>query len=312
MISIPQNPLWRAAAYVPSLLFRAAAAGRAAAYRRGHLETVRLPVPVLCVGNITVGGTGKTPAVIWLAEFLKKKGRRPAVITRGYGGSGDEPGLISARLPDVPVIADPDRARAGRRAVETGADCLIMDDGFQHFRLHRDLDLVCVDAMRPFADDACLPAGTLREPVAGLTRAGVIFLTKVDFIPDERRRDWAVFFATVAPGVPVVPVSYGLGGDFRGKRVLALSGLARPESFEEALRRQGADVAALRYADHHVFTPAERAEASKRAEAEGRTVVVTEKDRRRLPDDFACKTARLEWIPEERPEWVRRIESAIS
>jgi tetraacyldisaccharide 4'-kinase len=187
-----------------------------------------------------------------------------------------------------------------------------MDDGFQHFRLYRDLDLVCADAMRPLWDEACLPAGTLREPVEGLRRAGVVFLTKSNFISEERLRRWRAFLAAAAPGVPVVPVRYELAGGFRGRRVLALSGLARPESFEEGLRRAGADVASLRCPDHHVFTASEREEALRRARAEERSVVVTEKDRARLPADFPCETVRLEWVPEESPEWLEKIESAIS
>jgi tetraacyldisaccharide 4'-kinase len=330
---------WRAAFWAPSLLYRAAVAGRRRAYASGLLETVRLPVPVYCVGNLTTGGSGKTPGVIWLAERLKSLGRRPGVVSRGYGASGggavrvvsdgrgavldaseagDEPSLIARRLPGVPVVTGADRAAAARAAwEELGCDALVLDDGFQHHRLHRDVDLVCVDALADYGlfsrGGPLLPAGRLREPVSGLARAGVLFLTKSNLAGPESVGLWRDLLAEIAPGVPVAPVRYELSfdpaipGGLAGRRVLAVSGLARPESFERLLASAGADVTPCRFPDHHPFTAADRADVRARAEREGREVIVTEKDRQRLPEDFPCRAARLSWIPEEDPAWTKLL-----
>lgn len=361
--------IWKAAFWPASLMYGAAVRARAAAYRKGFLETVRLPAPVICVGNLTVGGSGKTPGVIWVVEHLLKMGRRPAVITRGYGGkaggarvvsdgkgcvlpveeAGDEPFLLARRLPEVPVVAGADRATAGRKALEDfGVDVLVMDDGYQHLRLFRNLDLLCVDASEALAffgregarpgGGWLLPSGRLREPLSALWRAGVLFLTRAELLSPEvlaalRRRAEACLL-----DVPVVPVWGGLSfrdrpsgeardeAALRGKKALAVSGLARPLSFEEALRRRGMDVTPMRFPDHHFFTAAEREAVLSRARALGAEVVVTEKDAVRLPDDFPCLVARLDWFPGDAPvrekgdttplprtvPWTERIASAIS
>lgn len=355
---------WKLFFWPASLLYGAAMRARAAAYRKGMLETVRLPVPVLCVGNLTVGGSGKTPGVIWVVEYLLKKGRRPAVVTRGYGaraaggvrvvsdgkgsilpveGAGDEPFLLAQRLPAVPVVAGADRAAAGRMAVENfGADVLVMDDGFQHLRLFRNLNLLCVDAKEvgPLfrrGGAALLPAGRLREPMSSLWRADMVFLTRADLLPPERlaaaRKRMeeclldvpvvtvhnAIVFREHATGKPVAEEA------LKGKRVLAVSGLARPESFEDSLRKRGMKVSVRRFPDHHFFTPADREDVLARARAEDAEILVTEKDAVRLPPGFPCLVARLDWapvdsqvrekgdttpLPRTQP-WTQRIDSAI-
>lgn len=342
------GPLWQTVFWAPSRLYGAATALRTAAYERGWRETVRLPAPVFCLGNLTVGGSGKTPGVVWLVQYLQKRGRRPAVITRGYGRrgkdlrtvsdggrvlldvrqAGDEPLVLAARLPGVPVLAGADRAVAGRRALEDhGADCLVMDDGYQHLRLHRDLNLLCFDVFQDAAllegPARLLPAGRLREPLAALGRAGVVFLTKADLAPETRLSALRRALTERAAGVPAAAVRYRLSFQdspsgaavpseaLRGSRVLALTGLARPAAFEESLRRLGADVASQRHPDHHFFTPEELDAARRRAAREERVVVVTEKDKIRLPADFACRVAALDWEPEE-GDWIRRIDSVIA
>jgi tetraacyldisaccharide 4'-kinase len=356
---------WKVFFWPASLLYGGAVQLRNRAYRGGYLETVRLPVPVFCVGNLTVGGAGKTPGVLWLAEYLLKKGRRPAVVTRGYGvrgaapvrvvsdgqgqvlpadQAGDEPWLLAKRLPTVPILAGPDRAAAGRRAVEEfGADCLVMDDGFQHLKLFRNANLLCLDALESAAffrpGGACLlPAGRLREPLSGLWRADVVFLTKADLLSREALADLRTKVEACLLDVPVVPVYYALTfydhvtgepreeATLRGRPVLALSGLARPSAFEASLRRHGMEVAPLRFPDHHFFTAAEREAALARADREDRLVLVTEKDAARLPAGFPCVVARLEWSPQDAvaPEkgdvtpqprhvpWTQRLDSVIS
>src|SRR5690606_22578410 len=152
-----------------SLAYSLGTALRAAAYDRGLLRVERLDVPVVSVGNLTVGGTGKTPLVAWLVERARRAGRRPGVLARGYGRPegatlNDEGELLAARFADLPQVQDPDRVAGGRRLCATPAvDLVILDDGFQHRRLYRDLDLVCVDAKEPFAGGLQLPAGDLRE-----------------------------------------------------------------------------------------------------------------------------------------------------
>jgi tetraacyldisaccharide 4'-kinase len=227
-----------------------------------------------------------------------------------------------------PVGAD--RARSGQVAIEEfSADCLVLDDGYQHLRLHRDLNLLCLDAVREapaFLDriERLLPAGRLREPLAAMKRAGVIFLTKYNFADpetaDRLRRD----VERRLPGTPVVPVRYELAivdplagnsvVDVSGQSVVALSGLASPWTFEEGLRRKGAQVAPLRFPDHHFFSERDRREALDRAAACGARVIVTEKDYQRLPKDFPCWVARLEWIPEQEKDraWTEKIDSVIS
>lgn len=366
-LSLPDKPgwAWKAGLWPASLLYGAAVRLRGLAYRRGWLETVRLPVPVLCLGNVTVGGSGKTPGVLWTVEYLLAKGRRPAVITRGYGApagtgvrvvsdgkgsvlpveeAGDEPFLLARRLPTVPVVAGADRAAAGRRAIEDlGADVLVMDDGYQHSRLFRDLNLLCLDASEALSffktgGAFLLPSGRLREPLSALWRAGVIFLTRAEMTGPESLSQIRKRLEALLLDVPVVGVAGRLSyrdhpsgraveeSELRGRPVLAVSGLARPESYEAALRRAGMDVSVRRFPDHHFFTAAEREELLSAARAQGRGVVVTEKDAVRLPADFPCLVARLDWVPEaaQVPEkgdttpiprtvpWTQRIDSVIS
>jgi tetraacyldisaccharide 4'-kinase len=349
---------WRAFFGPPSALYGAAVRRRDSAYLKGTLETVRYPVPVFCVGNLTTGGAGKTPGVSWLINDLLSKGRRPAILTRGYGRrdessllivsdgknilakaleAGDEPLLLARRFATVPVVAHSDRAAAARQAIERfSADCLVMDDGFQHHRLHRDMNLVCVDATDPgalglsssgekMAGSFLLPSGRMREPLSGLERAHIIFLTKANFCGTDQLQDFKNALAGHAPGVPLVPVDYRLSFwdsqarmDFpetklKGISVLALSGLARPQSFEEALGRLGARVVPCRFPDHHFFTDQELASVTRRASQDGALIVVTEKDYQRLPGSFPGVVARLDWVPDEADQaWRQKINSAIS
>jgi tetraacyldisaccharide 4'-kinase len=159
-------------------------------YTNGWLKAYKVGAPVLCVGNLTTGGTGKTPLVVWLCRYLGDKQLRCAILTRGYktrpGEISDEPALLSARCPGAAVVVNPDRVAGAAKAIrDHRAQVLVMDDGFQHRRLARDLDIIALDATQPFGYGRLLPAGLLREPVAGLRRAHAVVLTRCDQAPAE-------------------------------------------------------------------------------------------------------------------------------
>ena len=288
---------------------------RNALFDRRLRRIERLPVPVVSVGNVTVGGTGKTPLVMWLVETLRQLARRPGVLARGYGRAtgaalNDEGAMLAARYPGLLQVQDPDRVRGGRRLVELGADVVVLDDGFQHRRLHRGCDLVCVDALAPFQGALLLPAGDLREPVVGLGRADAVVLTRADGLSEAGRetaverlrracgRDLPVFAARHAPRDLVMhPGGESFDVDaLRGRRVGLLSAIGRPEAFEATVAALGADVAwSVRCRDHHRFGEDELREVADRARRDGVTLVVTEKDEPKLA---SCAL----------PRWVLRVD----
>ncbi len=264
--------------------YGALAGWRRRLYQSGRWASQRLPVPVVVVGNLTVGGTGKTPLVIWLSGWLRERGYRPGVLARGYGGRGTRwpvavgPGADPAQVGDeavllaqrcgCPVMAGPDRVASGRRLIDAhGCDLLLCDDGLQHHRLRRDLEIALVDGQRRYGNGRCLPAGPLREP---LERLATLDLTIVNG-PS----------AGDAYGMDLVPEEVvGLDqpsqvrrlGDFAGRTVLAVAGIGNPQRFFRMLEGQGIRVIPRPYPDHHPF----RAE-DVRAWT-GRTVLMTEKD----------------------------------
>ena len=295
--------------------YRGAVAVRSAAYRRGWRRRARLDVPVISVGNLSFGGTGKTPTVIALARELARIGRRPAVLTRGYKrledeqqvvigpdprqGAvevGDEPLEMARRLPGVPVVVDADRVRGGVEAVRLGADVVLLDDGFQHLRLERDLDLVLIDAGDPWGGDRLPPLGRLREPLKALDRADAVVITKVPtewrpVVADiERRLDrfapaLQVFVSRLRPSRVHVP---GEGWKkpevLDGKRVFAFAALGRPEGFATTLREAGAEVAGKKwFPDHHAYREQDLRQAIDRATAVSAVPVTTAKDAVKLP-----------------------------
>lgn len=267
--------------------YRAAVAWRNRRYDAGRAAVARLPAPVVSVGNLTAGGTGKTPAVLAVCRLLAARGRRPAVLSRGYrgvDGANDEAQLLDG----FPVVCDPDRAAGGRRALAAGADCLVLDDGFQHRRLHRDCDLVLIDATRP--GGACLPLGWLREPWSGLRRARLAWISRADLAAPA---DLAALVARLdAAGVPWIRDRHqdgGLtplaGGEPRpsaalaGRRVVLASGIGNPHGFEAAAHRHGWSVAAsLRFPDHHRYDRGDAALLARYADRLRAELVVTAKD----------------------------------
>ena len=244
---------------------------RNTAYDRGWLRVRRAPVPVVSVGNLTVGGTGKTPCVEYVARYYRNLGRRVAILSRGYGAAGganDEALLLEENLPDVPHLQGPDRAALAVTAVEElDSEVLVLDDGFQHRRLARDLDLVLIDATIPFGYGHLLPRGLLREPVSGLRRARVAVLSRCDQVDAAERGHLRQRLARIAPAVPLVEARHRplelVNSDravepverLRGRSVAAFCGLGNPDAFRRTLTDLGAVVAAFRtWPDHHAYT----------------------------------------------------------
>lgn len=264
---------------------------------------VQVGVPVVCVGNLTAGGAGKTPTVVVLLDRLAAKGIAVQVVTRGHGGSlpgpvlvdprrhgagdvGDEPLLLAAF---APVWVGRDRVAAARAAAAAGAEAIVMDDGFQNPALVKDLSIVVVDAGFGFGNGRVIPAGPLREPVAdGLARAGLVLLIGP---PEDRRRVLAAW-----PDLGRRPIVEGAlaplatGMDWTGLRALAFAGIGRPEKFYATLRAAGAEVVATRsFADHEPFSPRLLARLDAEARHLGAQLVTTEKDAARLPPAFRAR-----------------------
>lgn len=276
--------------------------GRHTAARMDRPGT-RAPCPVLCVGNFTLGGAGKTPTALAVADLLRGLGAAPAFLTRGYGGSlagpvrvdpdrheasetGDEP-LLLAR--SAPTILARDRPAGARLAVEGGADIVIMDDGLQNPSLIKDLSLAVVDGASGIGNGLPFPAGPLRVPLARQWRHvhGVVLIG--DGAPGERVAAEAVRQALPVHRGRLVP-----GGDLAGRRVLAFAGIGRPEKFFATLRETGADIAGIRaFPDHHVYRRGDLSDLAAEAKRLGAVLVTTQKDRVRLPAAFATEVAVL-------------------
>lgn len=280
---------------------------RALAYKLGLLPSYRMPVPVISVGNITLGGTGKTPMVAWLAEYFIRRGKRVAVISRGYRGSaegrvvivsdgktirvspeesGDEPYLLARKIPGLMVIIGADRRAAAQTAIkELQPDLFILDDAFQHLRMKRDLNILLLDATRPLRNGATLPAGFLREASSAAARADLVVYTRAkegDPTPDA------------VPGKPSCRTRHKLGGliPLSGgeskaldsvpstARVMAFSGIADPSSFFDGLEAAGMRlITTLAFPDHTPYGEEELAAILRLRDASRSTVLLTtEKD----------------------------------
>ena len=319
------RPSWPAAAALSAAegLFRAGAALRGALYDAGLVSAERAGAPVLSIGNLVVGGSGKTPATLALAERLLRRGRRVAVLSRGYAArsrgarvvsdgervllgadeAGDEPLLLARRLSGVAVLCGPRRAELARRAVEElQADALVLDDGFQHRSLRRDLDVVVVDAAAPEGNGRLLPRGPNREPWSALGRAHLAWISRSDQVSTATLAALRARLAS-ATGRPPVLARYAVRevldgllarsfgpGALGGRRVVLLCALARPEGFRRTLADLGAEVVLERvFRDHHRFTEGELEETLRAAEAAGcDAVATTEKDAVRLPTSVAA------------------------
>ncbi len=276
----------------------------------------KISCPVISVGNITLGGTGKTPTVIQIAELLLRNKRAPVVVSRGYGrkdeaeiivvsdgrsvlvdtrSGGDEPVLIASKAPGIPVVVGQNRYQAALIALQRfSPDVVVLDDGFQHIRLRRDLDIVLLDAENPFGNGKLFPAGILREPLCSLKRAHAVLITKIDGTGDVsalkdtiRRHTHARIFTSQQ--VPVDLLDYCSNeikplSALRGSRIIALSGIARPDSFTQLLTSLGADIVdTCTYPDHFEYHRSDlEAVFRKAADAKTSMIVTTEKDAVRL------------------------------
>jgi tetraacyldisaccharide 4'-kinase len=255
--------------------YRWVVARRNARFDRDPRAAAKVPALVVSVGNLSVGGTGKTPFVAWLAEWFIERQRAVTIISRGYGSrdgkQNDEAQELAARLPGVPHLQNPDRVAAARQALaeQVGA-VLILDDAFQHRRIARDLDIVLLDALEPFGCGHLLPRGLLREPVENLARAQVIGLTRSDAVSGERRREIEAIARKHAPRAvwlelehrPQALVSAGgkslTFSEFQEKRVAAFCGIGNPAGFRHTLAGCGLTaVEMLEFPDHCAYGAAE-------------------------------------------------------
>lgn len=279
-------------------LYRLAVRRRAVAFATGRRAVWQAPVPVIVVGNITLGGTGKSPLVAWLARFLAERGWSPGILSRGYGGRsdrypllldadtpvtacGDEPRMLADQT-GMPVVVDPDRARGARRLLATGCDILIGDDGLQHLALGRDLELVVVDGRRGFGNGRCLPAGPLREPLTRLDGVDAVVINgEPAFVPPAGAHGMALMpsaWRRLNDGRRVPPTPPPFAGP-----VHALAGIGHPARFFATLEALGVEPIPHAFADHHRFTAADL------VFADHRPLVMTAKDavkcRGLAPDD---------------------------
>jgi len=288
--------LWYGARIYPVLLqplawiFQAAVAVRRAGYRRGWLRSVRCPLPVIIVGNVTVGGSGKTPLVIWLVRYLEAAGMRPGIVSRGYGGRaghqpvlvdpdsraeavGDEP-LLLARRTGVPVCVAIDRVAAvGHLWRETDVTVVVADDGLQHYRLRRDLEFIVIDGQRGFGNGRMLPAGPLREPVSRLAEADLVFSNGPADEISAHVFTLAPLKARALSGVR----ERGLEA-FRGQRVWAVAGIGNPDRFHSLLANAGIGVEPVTVADHGM------ADLDRLVARHAWPILMTEKDAVKYPD----------------------------
>jgi tetraacyldisaccharide 4'-kinase len=279
-----------------------------------RLRTIhRVDVPVISIGNLSMGGTGKTPCVELVATMLQERGLRPAILSRGYGaahGPNDEALVLEENLPDVPHLQGLDRVSLARTAVEElEPDCLILDDGFQHRRLHRDLDIVLLDATRPLAKQWLFPSGILREPASSLKRAQMLVLTRCDQAQDvDSQVNW------LQRRFPSKPVATSIHAprhwqntlenqpiqSFNRQPAAAFCGLGHPRAFENTLNTIGVKPQSFRvFPDHHNYT---------RDDVDSLARLANE-----LPPDGVMLTTQKDWVKLRvdtlggRPLWALRI-----
>ena len=284
----------------------------------------RLTVPVVSIGNLTCGGTGKTPMVEMVAGDLAGMGFHPAILSRGYGATGgegaghDEYRVLAENLPGIEHYQGADRVVYGQEAVAAGADVLVLDDGFQHCRLHRDLDLVLLDSLRPFDNGQLLPAGLLREPVTALKDADLLGLTRVNLVSREKLDSIRSLLAKRCPGIPLLEIEsravcwqelYGEARDpgaLAAAEVFAFCGIGNPHSFQLAVEDLGVQVAGFHaFKDHQAYDAASVAQVASRARQCGvDTVVMTQKDAVKLEEEWLKSQKDVRWF-------FLRIEQAV-
>ena len=295
-----------------SLVYGGAVRLREAFYKNSILKPKKLPCFVISIGNLTVGGTGKTPMTIYMAKLIKSLGYKVAIISRGYKGgaektggivsnghtvlmesdkAGDEPFMMASKLKDIPVVVGQNRFEAGCLAIqEFNPDVIVLDDAFQHLNLKRDIDIVLLDCGRPFGNAHLLPRGILREPISALKRGDAFVLTRSDSAPDYTRQAFMDKIKNLAPGRPVfrsfhVPNQTFAPDLLYGRRVVAFSGLARNNDFRRTVESLKCDlIDFFEFPDHHKYTEMDLQtimQSSINAQAE--FILTTEKDYVRIP-----------------------------
>jgi tetraacyldisaccharide 4'-kinase len=290
-------PPWlRLLLWPASVLYGDLARLRARLYAQGTLKSRRLNTPVISVGNLTVGGTGKTPMVIWLAERFLVEGKRVGILTRGYkgsGGSSDEIELMKFRLQERVVFGvGPDRYEQGHLLEEKGVDVFLLDDGFQHLQLARDVNILLVDASQPLGRESILPAGRLREPVSAMERADILVITRAETSPAtqaaiEKLQNYPVFsaatrllgFRRFGAGIQVLSTDAIGAGLF-----YAFCGIGNPQAFFRDLKNWNIPVTETsEFPDHHRYDQRDASELETIALASGaKALVTTEKDAQNL------------------------------
>jgi len=340
-------PLAEAVLFMLSVLYGFAVRLRRIFYGLGLLPRRKLPVRVISVGNLTLGGTGKTPTVIHIAGMLSTRHRRPVVLSRGYGrkneselvlvsdgdqvlvgagSGGDEPVLIATRLSGVPVVAGKDRYRSGLFALERfNPDTVILDDGFQHLRLRRDADIVLVDATDAFGNGKLFPAGILREPLSALGRADAVLITRADRATDlealkaalQQHTRARIFTSHQEPRELVDSVSGDITplSALRNTAALVFSGIARPASLSALLSSLGASIKEeMIFPDHYEYDRSDLAAIyQKAADHRVSLIITTEKDAVRLKDlrPEGILALRIDLELHEPEDWERMILSDL-
>lgn len=300
-------------------------------YKKGILKSVRLPVPVISVGNITMGGTGKTPVVEYIARYLQKKGKRVAILSRGYAATikqensslsenvcNDEYLLFQENIPNIPHLLNKNRAKSGLEAIRHfRAEYLLLDDGFQHIRLAKDLNIVTIDALNPFGREYLVPRGTLREPLEELRRADMIMLTHVNQCSLDEIQSIIDRLHEVAGHIPVVetvhkPICLESLTDaarldihcLHGKKIFAFCAIGNPVSFRKSIESLGGELLGFQvFSDHHVYTTSELMELNAAAQRiRPDAIIITQKDKVKI------KTGHVLW---DFPLWTLKMEIRI-
>jgi tetraacyldisaccharide 4'-kinase len=339
--------------FLPAKLYEFGVRSRLALYEREVFKTHRLKAPVISVGNLSVGGTGKTPCVAYLARMLKEDGHEVAILSRGYkrsstgrvevsngreilctsAESGDEPHLLARLCPGVRVVVDRDRFAAGQWLESRAAiSVFLLDDGYQHLRLHRDLNLLLVDATEDPAGFRMLPFGRLREPLAEMRRADAVIVTR-SHLPFDRALLESVLLRQAREGTPIFYASHRMTnlqsmtdnvvvapGTFVGKPVGALSGIARPGQFIADLTRLGMNIVLRRdFEDHHRYAAAELERIFADARDAGAALLITtDKDLANMPIErlknpaLPIFAAQIEFACEQESELQKLIRRSIS
>ena len=265
---------------------------------------------VVSIGNLSLGGTGKTPCVEYVARFYRERELQVAILSRGYAadaGPNDEAMVLEENLPDVPHLQGADRAALADAAVEElEAELLVLDDGFQHRRLHRDLDIVLIDATSPPHRDWLFPRGALREPASSLKRAHAILLTRCDQVSEAEVNAIREWIGVRAPGVPIATTEHRpIANELNGATVGAFCGIGNPEAFRRTLESLGAKIAVFRnFPDHHAYS---------REDVDDLRAWANE-----LPEDAVIATTQKDWVKlrlaelSDRPLHTVRIEMAFT